>query len=103
MSLAFLFYKMLYFCLLFGPYHSHIEREICTLLHLKATETWGHQQTQHDCFVISTFIFSQVDANGVVVTNKWAFCQDERTLIYDGSGAGTFCPMPFLYNNQVSI
>jgi len=25
-------------------------------------------------------------------------CQDERTLIYDGIGAGKFCPLPFLYN-----
>jgi hypothetical protein len=26
--------------------------------------------------------------------------QDERTIIYNGSGAGKFCPMPFLYDRQ---
>lgn len=26
-------------------------------------------------------------------------CEDEREIIYDGSGAGYKCPMPFLYNN----
>ena len=26
-------------------------------------------------------------------------CEDEREIIYDGSGAGHKCPMPFLYDN----
>ena len=38
--------------------------------------------------------------NGIVTTGKWALCQDEKTIIYDGKGAGNFCPMPFLYNRQ---
>ena len=42
----------------------------------------------------------QVSPSGLVVIGKWALCQDERTIIYDGSGAGQFCPMPFLYNHQ---
>jgi hypothetical protein len=42
-----------------------------------------------------------VSSNGLVVLGKWALCQDERTIIVDASGAGNFCPMPFLYNRQI--
>ena len=41
-----------------------------------------------------------MSSTGVVLTGKAALCQDERTIIYDGSGAGNFCPMPFLYNRE---
>jgi len=41
---------------------------------------------------------TEVTANGIVVAGKWTLCQDERTIIYKGSGAGYFCPMPFIYD-----
>jgi len=31
-------------------------------------------------------------------SGKVALCQDERTIIVSGNGAGYFCPMPFFYN-----
>ena len=42
----------------------------------------------------------QITSSGNAVTGKWGLCQDERDIIYDGSGAGQFCPMPFLYNRE---
>ncbi len=51
-------------------------------------------------FYLSPILSHQVTSTGVVVSGKWGLCQDERTIIYDGSGAGSFCPMPFLYNRQ---
>ena len=42
----------------------------------------------------------QVTSSGAVVPGKWSLCTDERTIIYDGPGAGSFCPLPFLYDRQ---
>lgn len=39
-----------------------------------------------------------VDQNSVVLPGKWIICEDERQIIYDGSGAGFQCPMPFIFN-----
>jgi hypothetical protein len=50
--------------------------------------------------ILTTIFLEQVSSTGTVVSGKWSLCQDERTIIYDGSGAGRFCPMPFLYNRQ---
>jgi hypothetical protein len=40
----------------------------------------------------------QVSQDGIVMNTRWTLCQDERTIIYDGSGDGYFCPMPFIYD-----
>ena len=37
-------------------------------------------------------------STGIVKPNKWILCEDEREIIYDGSGADFFCPMPFVFN-----
>ena len=44
---------------------------------------------------------NQLDENKEVIPDKWILCEDERNVIYDGSGAGTFCPMPFVYDRVV--
>jgi hypothetical protein len=41
---------------------------------------------------------TKVSPDGNVMNYQWALCQDERTIIYDGSGDGYFCPMPFIYD-----
>jgi hypothetical protein len=41
---------------------------------------------------------TNVGSTGVVVVNKWTLCQDEREIIYKESGAGYYCPMPFIYD-----
>ena len=41
---------------------------------------------------------TEVDENQNVIRNKWILCQDERTIIMDESGAGLYCPIPFLYD-----
>ena len=41
----------------------------------------------------------QVNEDSTVIAGKWVMCEDEREIIYDGSGAGHKCPMPFLYDN----
>ena len=38
------------------------------------------------------------------ITGKdFALCQDERKLIFDQKGAGTFCPFPFEFNGVRSV
>jgi len=41
---------------------------------------------------------TQVDSELNVMAGKWILCEDERAIIYDGSGAGFQCPIPFIIN-----
>ena len=41
---------------------------------------------------------TEVNSDNTVIPGKWVICEDEREIIYDGSGAGLKCPLPFLYN-----
>ena len=35
-----------------------------------------------------------------MVSGQFRLCQDERTIIYSGDGAGAFCPFPFIHNGS---
>lgn len=41
---------------------------------------------------------TEVDGDQNVIRDKWILCNDERAIIYDGSGAGYTCPLPFIYD-----
>ena len=47
------------------------------------------------------FFHFKVDENNNVIPGNWVLCEDERKIIYDWSGAGYFCPIPFVYDRVV--
>ena len=41
---------------------------------------------------------TEVDNRGNAITSSLTVCQDERHLIEEGSGVGSYCPLPFLHD-----
>ena len=64
-----------------------------------------YQGVQYDSCVLEQvhqkpWCATTVDGDNDNEMVAWGFCQDEREIIYSGSGAGSFCPLPFIHDGS---